>query len=271
MERIEKLKLEKSKISEIKADLEISVKNVREQYQRKKANIDRLLQSQDNEASMLSLNQELANLENILRQHTSDFVSNEQLVYLIEQRAIADFQLKQLNTSDSVEEESVLVHHVELLKFAISILRQERRQLGKEILNDLSNLMLEEVHLLGLSSITEISISEDFVIKYKQDGDFVSFDDIAEGEQLRVKISLYLSLIQLDIKYNSGKHTRFLILDSPSKEEGDALYIEGLSKLLQSIESRFNDELQIFIGTAERKLSNIVVNETLLGDGEFLF
>jgi hypothetical protein len=106
---------------------------------------------------------------------------------------------------------------------------------------------------------------------YKQDGDFIRFDNIAEGEKLRVKISLYLSLIQLDVKYNFGKHTRFLIIDSPSKEEGDSLYLDGLSILLKSIEDRFKGDLQIFIGTAERKLSGVVTNETILAPGEFLF
>jgi hypothetical protein len=140
-----------------------------------------------------------------------------------------------------------------------------------KVLKDLSDLMLEELNLLGLGSITEINISEDFNISYKQDDDFVTFDRIAEGEQLRVKIAFYLSLIQLDVKYNFGKHTRFLIIDSPSKEEGDSAYLEGLSILLQSIETRLKDELQIFVGTAERSLSGIVTSETLLKKGDFLF
>jgi hypothetical protein len=62
-----------------------------------------------------------------------------------------------------------------------------------------------------------------------------------------------------------------LIIDSPSKEEGDAVYLEGLSTLLKSIEDRFSDKLQILIGTAERKLSGIIKNEKILSDGEYLF
>jgi hypothetical protein len=164
-----------------------------------------------------------------------------------------------------------LENQIATLGFAISLLEKARYNLGGKVLSDLSDLMLEELHLFGLTTITAIQISQNFDISYKQDGDFVQFDKIAEGEQLRVKISLYLSLIQLDVKYIFGKHTRFLIIDSPSKEEGDSVYLEGLSTLLKSIENRFKGELQIFIGTAERKLSGIVENETTLDHGEFLF
>jgi hypothetical protein len=62
-----------------------------------------------------------------------------------------------------------------------------------------------------------------------------------------------------------------LIIDSPSKEEGDSIYLEGLSTLLKGIEDRFKDQLQILIGTAERKLSGVVANETVLEEGEYLF
>ena len=127
------------------------------------------------------------------------------------------------------------------------------------------------MHNSYVNSITNVNISKHFKIEYEQDGEYISFDDIVEGEQLRVKIAFYLSLIQLDIEYNFGRHTRFLIIDSPSKEEGDSVYLEGLTNVLQNIESRFGDNLQILIGTAERDLSDIISNQTIVETGEFLF
>ena len=221
---------------------------------------------------MLTLQEELTTLETSLFQQQNTLRRrNDQLDSLIAQKAIAEFELNQNNSEITSIYNDSLEHQIDMLKFAINLLEKERYNSSQKVLSDLSNLMLEELNLFGLTTFTEIKISEDFDISYKQDGEFVKFNNIAEGEQLRVKISLYLSLIQLDVKYNFGKHTRFLIIDSPSKEEGDSIYLEGLSTLLKGIEDRFKDQLQILIGTAERKLSGIVANETILDEGKYLF
>jgi hypothetical protein len=273
LEKIERLNQDKQKILKFQTEEKISLEDFWKQQQEKKAKIRALESDLEIETpQMLALQKELSQIENTLtEQKKKMFSHDDELEILIARRAIAKFQLDQ----PSVEIESViddsLKHQIDMLGFAITLLEKERYNLGGQVLDDLCNLMLEELHLFGLTTITEIKISESFDISYKQDGDFIRFDNIAEGEKLRVKISLYLSLIQLDVKYNFGKHTRFLIIDSPSKEEGDSLYLDGLSTLLKSIEDRFKGDLQIFIGTAERKLSGVVTNETILAPGEFLF
>lgn len=130
--------------------------------------------------------------------------------------------------------------------------------------------MLSEVQSLGLR-ISEIIINDKFDIKYKQDGDYLSFSQIAEGEQLRAKLAFYLSLIQLDIIHNYGRHSRFLIIDSPGKEEGDKSYLEGLTSLIKEIEERFGDQLQILIGTAERSLENTVSHQNVFPANTYVF
>ena len=273
IEKIEKLKRDKQELLQFQKEKALSLKDLKNQIQTQKAKIDRLESSLKNKTFLISdLQGELVQLETILTQQQNKILSHNQLLEsLIAQKAVAEFQLNQPTTEIIHVDDDLLGKQIDMLGFAINFLEKERYSLGKKVLDDLSQLMLEELHLFGLTTITEIQISENFDISYKQDSDFVQFDKIAEGEQLRVKISLYLSLIQLDVKYNFGKHTRFLIIDSPSKEEGDAVYLEGLSTLLKSIEDRFSDKLQILIGTAERKLSGIVKNEKILSDGEYLF
>jgi DNA repair exonuclease SbcCD ATPase subunit len=273
IEKIEKLKRDKQELLQFQQERALSLKDLKNQIQIQKAKIDRLESSLKNKTFLISdLQGELAQLETILSQQQNKILSHNQLLEsLIAQKAVAEFQLNQPSVEIIPVDDDLLGKQIDMLGFAINFLEKERYSLGKKVLDDLSQLMLEELHLFGLTTITEIQISENFDISYKQDSDFVQFDKIAEGEQLRVKISLYLSLIQLDVKYKLGKHTRFLIIDSPSKEEGDAVYLEGLSTLLKSIESRFSDKLQILIGTAQRKLSGIVKNEKILGSGEYLF
>jgi len=189
---------------------------------------------------------------------------------LIGEKAIIEFKIKELeNTTASSEVNYDL--KIELLTTAITKLNNTRFQLAEKVLKRLSELMLVEIHEFGLNSITEINISDNFDIQYKQDGDFILFDNIAEGEQLRVKIAFYLSLIQLDIEYNFGRHPRLLIIDSPGKEEGDANYLEGLSQVLKSINERFGSHLQILIGTAERRLSNVAVNQFITPENSYVF
>ena len=108
-------------------------------------------------------------------------------------------------------------------------------------------------------------------IRFKQNDEFILFNQITEGEQLLVKIAFYLSLIQLDIEFNEGRHTRFLMIDSPSKEEADKKFIEGLKQVLKSIQSRFGNQLQILIGTAERELIDVVENQYVTPKDTFVF
>ncbi len=274
VEKIERLNKDKQELLRVQAEERISLEILQKQKQIQENKIVALENSPKAENFRMSaLQKELAQLDVVLIEQQNKILSyNEQLEHLTYQKAIVEFRLNQSSIKDNASvDDNSLENQIAMLEFAMSLLEKERYNLGRKVLNDLSILMLQELHMFGLATITEIKISENFDISYKQDGDFIRFDSIAEGEKLRVKISLYLSLIQLDVKYNFGKHTRFLILDSPSKEEGDSLYLDGLSTLLKSIEDRFKGDLQIFIGTAERKLSGVVTNETILAPGEFLF
>jgi hypothetical protein len=160
---------------------------------------------------------------------------------------------------------------IDILEKTIEYLNELRFEKSANILNSLKKIMLQEIHEFGLNSITDIEIDSKFNIIYMQNGVAMKFDDIAEGEQLRVKLAFYLGLIQLDIAKNYGHHTRFLIIDSPNKEEGDTKYLEGLKEVLISINDRYKDELQIIIGTATRELKDIVEHQFIYEKGEYVF
>ncbi|STF08835.1 hypothetical protein [Elizabethkingia anophelis] len=189
---------------------------------------------------------------------------------LIEEKAVLNFRLKQLDENPKPTGDPKIEQKIQLLSKAVDQLNNIRFAEGQSILKKLSDLMTVEVKALGLK-ISEITINERFDIKYKQDGDFLSFSEIAEGEQLRAKLAFYLSLIQLDIEHNYGRHSRFLIIDSPGKEEGDKNYLEGLSKLIIELEQRFGDKLQILIGTAERSLENTVKHQKVVPADTYVF
>ena len=190
---------------------------------------------------------------------------------LISKKAVIEYKLGKLERKSSKTSSNNFDDKIKLLNAAIEKLLITRYTIGKNILERLQEIMLNEIRVFGLTSITEVKISEKFDIRYKQNGSFIAFYEITEGEQLRAKIAFYLSLIQLDIELNSGRHTRFLMIDSPSKEEGDAKYLEGLSSVLKSIQNRFGKELQILIGTAERGFTNVVENQYIKPAETFVF
>jgi len=191
---------------------------------------------------------------------------------LIAQQAVLMFRLTEKGKGNSkLSAVEKLKAIIEMLDDAIIDIDNLRFEKSKKIIEDLKKSMLNEIHNFGLTSITDIIIDKKFNITYVQNNVMVKFSEIAEGEQLRVKLAFYLSLIQLDIEKNHGRHTRFLIVDSPNKEEGDTSYLEGLKEVLNQIQSKYHDQLQIIIGTATREFAGVVKNEKIYGKGEYLF
>jgi transcription elongation factor Elf1 len=218
-----------------------------------------------------SISSRLQELEEIINSSKTEITpDDDKKEKLIAERAVIQFQINDL-LNQKPKTVTDYETKIQLLNSAIEKLSEERLSLGARVINRLSKLMTDEIQALGLKSITEVKIDDNFEIQYKQDNDYITFENIAEGEQLRAKIAFYLSLIQLDIEFNFGRHTRLLIIDSPGKEEADKKYLDGLSQVLNSIESRYSDNLQILIGTAERQLSGILKNQKEFAIDEYVF
>ncbi|KXH79703.1 coiled-coil domain-containing protein [Chryseobacterium kwangjuense] len=164
---------------------------------------------------------------------------------------------------------------IEVLRLGHNLMLNRRRNAGANILKELEDIMLGQLHALGLPSYTGVEINPDnFVIRYHQGLIVSNFSDISEGEQLRAKLALYLSLIELDLSKGLGRHPRLIILDSPTKEEGDLQFVEGLKNALIHIEKNFADKVQVIVGTANRELRTVINNPEKLeyrGKSEFMF
>jgi len=244
---------------------------LQESYEQCYSDIVSFEQKTDEIKAATSLSVRLQELEDIINSAKKEITPDDsQKDKLIAEKAVIQFQIQELSTNKP-KTVSDYETKISLLDTAIDKLSEERLAIGARVINRLSKLMADEIQNLGLKSITEVKIDDNFEILYKQDNDFVKYDNIAEGEQLRAKIAFYLSLIQLDIEFNFGRHTRLLIIDSPGKEEADFKYLEGLTQVLNSIEDRYGDNLQILIGTAERQLSGVLKNQTEFAVDEYVF
>ncbi len=149
---------------------------------------------------------------------------------------------------------TTIEYQIKAIEFAEHILLQERDRRSRALIEIFENLYLKQLHSFGLPYYERVEVKSNFKVAYFMRGQEYSFDEITTGEKLRAKLGLYIALIELDVEHQLGRHPRFLVLDSPAREEGDQVYIDGLKTTLAYIQDHFGDDLQVFVGTAQREL-----------------
>lgn len=270
IQKINELKVTKDSLVEEKGILKNNITQLKEKHTNVKQSFLELESTLKMQNNISILKEQLKDIEQKINEEKLN-INDDKILELTAEKAVIIYRLSEQKSQLNTELQNNEGKKIDIINLAIKKLNTVRYNNSEKILKYLSSLMLEELHHFGLKSISEINITENFDIHFKQDDDYITFDEIAEGEQLRAKIALYLALIQLDIVHNFGRHTRFLIIDSPNKEEGDLQYLNGLSETLKDIDNRYGESLQIIIGTAERKLANTVKNKIIFEEGEYLF
>lgn len=268
--KVSNLKITLDKLNNEKSIINKSIYKLNEEYKLVEQSFLELNLTIKSQSNNFSLKNELKDIENKINKEKEN-INDERKINLIAEKAVVEYQLSNFKMEAFDKKQNKENKKIDIVNQAIKMLSSIRYESSKKILNYLSDIMLDELYHFGLTSITKIKINENFEVNYKQDGDYITFDEIAEGEQLRAKIAFYLSLIKLDIEYNFGRHTRFLIIDSPNKEEGDSQYLNGLTQTLKNINKRYGNDLQVIIGTAERKLMKTVKSEKIFEEGVYVF
>jgi len=216
------------------------------------------------------------NIDTIVKERENQNQLYSQREELIKQEAVLKYQLEEIekeSSTDSVDEIAKLNLKREILEFALLSLEKKRLQMNKDLIEKLEQLILNEIHEFGLTSINKIKISDKYELLFTQHEVTVNFSELTEGEKLRVKLAFYLSLIQLDIEHSLGRHPRFLIFDSPGGEEMIEQHLHGLSDFLKNVNQRHGKNLQIFVGSALRDFSQITETEKAIikEKDEFVF
>jgi hypothetical protein len=153
---------------------------------------------------------------------------------------------------------SLLSQQIEWLTIAQEELGKMRDEKSKGLLEKFEELYLKQLHGFGLTNYEGVVVDEKFKFIYTKAEEPLTFDELTAGEQLRAKLGLYIAMIQMDVQYRYGRHPRFIILDSPAKEEADPTFVDALKQILSYIEAEMGEELQVFVGTAVRPLANAV-------------
>ncbi|MEZ0542706.1 hypothetical protein [Fibrella arboris] len=153
---------------------------------------------------------------------------------------------------------SAIENQIQVIELAEQILQQERDERSRSLISIFENLYLKQLHSFGLPHYERVEVKSNFKVIYFMRGQEYSFDEITAGEKLRAKLGLYIALIELDVEHQLGRHPRFLVLDSPAREEGDQIYVDGLKTTLAYIQGHFGNDLQVFVGTAQRELGTAI-------------
>lgn len=162
---------------------------------------------------------------------------------------------------------------LELLEIARTELLGMQATRSQTVLDQLAELYLKQLRAFGLLHYEKVRIDGEFRIHYTKHEQNFKFDELSPGEQLRAKLGLYIALIDMDVKFQNGRHPRFIMLDSPAGEEADQAFLEGLRDTLSYIESSLGTELQVFVGTAQRELQDAVTpaKVDVRGRGQYFF
>ena len=227
---------------------------------------------QDNKR-LKEIEDEIASISKEREKHKNPLEKKDELM---KEEAVLNFQLeeiKKIELNIVSDEFTRLNLNKSILDYALSALEKKRIVLNKDILGKLQELILNEVNAFGLKSITQIEISDRYDLIFTQNDVQIGFNDLSEGEKLRVKLAFYLSLIQLDIEHSLGRHPRFLIFDSPGSEEMVPKHLQGLADIFKNINDRFKSQLQIFVGSALREFSQITDEDRtfIKKEDEFVF
>lgn len=261
------------KINSTINDAELVVKKVKKSIQDHYGKMIAIPSIDPDNKRLKEIENEIALINKERENHKNPIEKKEEL---IKEEAVLNFQLEEIKKMELnvVSEELVTLNLKKtILDYALSALEKKRIILNKDILGKLEQLILNEINAFGLKSITQIEINDRYELIFTQNDVPISFNDLTEGEKLRVKLAFYLSLIQLDIEHSLGRHPRFLIFDSPGSEEMVPKHLQGLSDIFKNINDRFKDQLQIFVGSALREFSQITDKDRtfIKNEDEFVF
>ena len=263
-EHIEKLNIEKNEISKniesLKKQQEYRnshLDNAKKKYDRALSNLQKHPTTDDDERKFIQLGITLRQQAEEQKQYQETLNKKEDF---LQRRAVLQYRKEELQKQEEVvpPEESVkLEKEIEILGYGIDSLKKKRTILSSEMLQIFQSLILAQIQEFGTTSITGVRIDERYDLVLVQHDKEEKFEDLVEGEKLRVKLAFYLSIIQLDIDHQLGRHPRFLIFDAPGSEEMIPSHLHGLIENFKSINTKFQDNLQIFIGSAVRNFSDV--------------
>ncbi len=130
-------------------------------------------------------------------------------------------------------------------------LQEEAARRNEDINARLKQLAQGVIAALGAEQITGIKCSALGKISLEKNGVEVTFGGIKNpGERFRVKLALFLAMMQLG-REKGGRHPGFLLIDQLGAAEMIPEHLRASAKVLHSIDTAFGTQVQLICCTAK--------------------
>ena len=131
------------------------------------------------------------------------------------------------------------------------VLRDEANARNATINKRLTDMTQAVTTAIGAKNITGISCSPLGIITLFKNDEEVRFGGFKNpGERFRVKLALFLAMMQLGREEGFGRHPGFLLIDQLGASEMAHDNMNASAATLKSIDSKFSHQLQIICTTA---------------------
>ena len=199
-----------------------------------------------------------------------------ELQSLINRRGYLNGQLVSLTqfTKENQQEKILeLALQRDVYREVSKVLREKVASENEVILNRLSAMTTRLAKKFGVQNLEKVFLNNRYELIVEQSNKSNWYPKMDTGERLRIKLAFHLSLINLRIKENIGRHPCVIILDAPGSAEITDNFLEVIIEGFSDIANEFGDHVQILVASAREELINILDPDKvqIIPNGETLF
>jgi len=171
---------------------------------------------------------------------------SERVGNLNHQISLIDKKLAEMGDGSNPERQAKIVKRVR------ERLKEEAGRRNTAINVRLNELAQGVIAALGADQITGVKVSPLGDISLEKNGADVPFGGIKNpGERFRVKLALFLAMMQLGREKDGGRHPGFLLIDQLGAAEMVPGNLLASAKVYRSIDTNFGKQVQIICCTAK--------------------
>lgn len=174
------------------------------------------------------------------------------------QLAVLDGRIQERSAApDMLDEEATLTSDLEVLGAAVKVAEKAAKQDFDAALDAVSAQITVLGRELGMTNLEQADLKGNAHLPVTRGGSKSNFGGLTDGERLRLKIALVVSLLDVGAASGLGRHPGFLIVDSIAREELNTANGQSLLSELERVASAY--DLQVITGTAHSELVDAVL------------
>ena len=174
------------------------------------------------------------------------------------QLAVLDGRIQERSAApDVLDDETTLASDSEVLAATVTVAEKAAKKDFDSALEAVSAQITVLGRELGMTNLEQADLKGNAHLPVIRGGSKSNFGGLTDGERLRLKIALVVSLLDVGAASGLGRHPGFLIVDSIAREELNTANGQSLLSELERVASAY--DLQVITGTAHSDLVDAVL------------